>query len=95
VITYPGENGLTRGGRTSGARRLTARGLGTGVRAVLGLDELTFRAPSLWSFGPPELADCWIAYAEKERPQIAASIIVVIEKTTGRVVYCGSANDEG
>jgi hypothetical protein len=73
---------------------LRARGLGTEVRVVLELRELSWRAPLLYLV-PPDLADCWIAYAAKPRPVIAASTIVVIDKTSGRVVYSGSANDEG
>ena len=75
------------------AREIAAHGSGSGVRHVLLLHELSFRAPKL--YGGPDLASCWIAYAERTIPRIEPSIIVLIDKSSGAVLYHGSANDEG
>jgi hypothetical protein len=45
----------------------------------------------------PDLATVWIAYAHgRDSGQIhRSSDVILISKTTGEVLYAGSANDEG
>ncbi|MDQ6871216.1 MAG: hypothetical protein M3037_04300 [Gemmatimonadota bacterium] len=74
-------------------KEIVARGLGTGVRSVLGFDELKVRAPVLYR--GPDLRKCWIAYAERPLRGLFASNIVLIDRESGEVLYSGSANDEG
>lgn len=69
-----------------------------GVSEVYAWDEITFRKPSLYLVGGDDLENCWVAYARRPEPRIwmlQSSTIVVIDKTSGRVVYQGCAGDEG
>ena len=67
--------------------------LGFRVRQVLSLDELEGRAPNLYGVS---LAGCWVAYIEPVGPPgLFSSTIIVMDQASGRVMYCGSANDEG
>ena len=51
---------------------------------------------TLWLPHPLTGKDVWVVYPEAEnRMVLGPSDIVVICKRTGRVVYTGSANDEG
>ena len=69
------------------------KGLGTDLSEVLKPSEITFAPPRLYGI---DLSGCWIAYFTSEFPfRICASTIVVIDQETGRIVYTGSANDEG
>ena len=71
-----------------------ARGIGTGVRAVCLLAEITTRRP--WIYGGPDPSRCWIAYIETPRPRvIQSSTVIFIDMVDGVVLACGSANDEG
>lgn len=67
--------------------------LGVDIYRVLSLDEMTGRAPCLYGVS---LSDCWIAYVETSGPPaLRASTIIVIDRASGRIIYRGSANDEG
>ena len=67
--------------------------LGFDVYKVLSLDEIEGSVPSLYGVS---LNGCWIAYIEPIGPQaLHSSTIIVIDRASGRVVYRGSANDEG
>ena len=71
-----------------------ARGIGTGVRAVCLLAEVTARPP--WIYNGPDPAQCWIAYVETSTPHIIqSSTVVFIDMEDGVVLASGSANDEG
>lgn len=67
--------------------------LGLGVSKILSIDEITGRLPYVYNVS---LSECWIAYVET-LPLLAldSSTIVVIARDTGKVVYHGSASDEG
>jgi hypothetical protein len=67
---------------------------GTRVRAVLGLEELGFPAPTPYNLRH-DLASCWIAYVDRPVLMLGSSDIVLVSKVTGEVVYAGSAHDEG
>jgi hypothetical protein len=69
------------------------RGLGSGVRDLCLLEEISWRQPQVYN--GPSLAECWIAYVERPMARLGASSIVLISKKTGEVLYAGSANDEG
>ena len=87
--------GLTREQARLIAERVVAeRSLGVGVRDVYLASEITWRRPTLYA--GPNLDDCWIAYVDKwSPPGLHSSLIVLISKRTGEVLYAGSANDEG
>lgn len=69
------------------------RHLGWEVAKVLSEDEISSRKPFL--FDVP-LTNSWIAYLKADHPMmIQSSTIVVIDRASGRVVYGGSAFDEG
>jgi hypothetical protein len=71
-----------------------ARGIGTGVRAVCLLAEITTRPP--WMYNGPDPSRCWIAYVETSTPHIIqSSTVVFMNMEDGTVLACGSANDEG
>ncbi len=72
---------------------IRAHALGSGVRELYRLSELPFRAPAI--YGGPDLERCWIVYAERPVPGLRASTIVLVDVESGRVLYQGSANDEG
>ena len=74
-------------------RTVSARSLGIGVLEVVSGDELRGRAPSI--YGVPDLVGVWIAYVARELVGLRASFVVLVSKSTGEVVYAGSANDEG
>lgn len=53
------------------------------------------RPPSLYQTAF-DLDHCWIAYVERPwTGRLSSSEIVVVSMSTGKVVYAGSANDEG
>ena len=63
---------------------------------VFDLDDLArrgVRSPALYAV---DLRDAWIVYARERRStMIQSSTIVAVSKTTGAVLYAGSAHDEG
>ena len=67
------------------------------ITNVLTLDEITFREPCLYGVSDEDLGQSWIAYCHKPEmlPMLCSSTIIVISKDTGKVIYSGSANDEG
>lgn len=65
---------------------------GTRVREVLHVDDGDFRQPALYNVN---LSDAWIAYVDTPITGLRASTIVCVSGITGRVIYAGSANDEG
>jgi len=67
----------------------------TGVREVLRLEELRFRAPVIWGFPEDRLRSCWIAYLERPVRGLFSSTVILVHGQTGEVLFCGSANDEG
>lgn len=78
-----------------GSGEIVARGLGTGASRALLVDELTAARPVLYNC--PDLEDCWIVYAESPLSGIMlrSSDIILVSRTTGAVLYAGSAHDEG
>lgn len=76
-----------------GAAEITAKGLGSGAREALLLQEITASLPKLYR--GPDLARCWIVYAARPEFGIRSSNIVLISRATGEVLYSGPAFDEG
>ena len=68
---------------------------GTGVGEVLSGDELVGRRISVYSVTPIDWDNCWVAYMKREVFGLFSSLIVVISKVDGAVIFAGSANDEG
>lgn len=75
------------------AEVIAERGMGSGARAALLLEELSSPPPNLYN--GPKLADCWIVYAQRPELGIRASTVVLVSRATGAVLYAGSAHDEG
>ena len=68
-----------------------------GLKIVDGdADRWPFRPPTACYNAPPDFPrGCWVIYVEREPVVIMSSQIIGVSKTTGEVVYSGSANDEG
>lgn len=70
-----------------------AHQLGSRVLAVVMPREIVGREPMLYM---ADLHSCWVAYIEQTgAPRICSSTIVVIDCSSGNVIYRGSANDGG
>lgn len=66
------------------------------VYKVLAYDEITSRKPCLYNVSEESLKQSWIAYTEiPEVFALQSSIIVVVLKDNGKIIYAGSASDEG
>jgi broad specificity phosphatase PhoE len=93
-VNDAGRGGVSReSARTIGLRAIAERKLGQGVRSVCALDEVA-RAPAL--YGGPDLSQCWLVYADVGEPvALRSSIVVLVDRVSGEVLYAGSANDEG
>ena len=63
------------------------------IRSVLSVDEVV-RPPLVYGLRAP-LETCWIAYLESSPTAIQSSRVVLVSKESGKVLYFGSANDEG
>lgn len=75
------------------ARTIAQEHLGGGeILGVHSHDEVGC-APSI--FGGPRLDLCWIAYVAQPFRGVKSSIVVLVHRFTGEVLYVGSANDEG
>lgn len=65
------------------------------ISAVRNSDEVD-RPPILYlASSGPKSTDCWIAYVNSHPLALQASLIVLVSKESGEVVYFGSAHDEG
>lgn len=64
----------------------------TTIRDVYSIDEIPFRRPAAYGVS---LENCWIAYVASLDDAIRSSYIVAIDRSSGAVVYAGSAHDEG
>jgi hypothetical protein len=70
-----------------------AQGLGFAITNVLSVAELRTAPPNVYA---ADLSNCWIAYVELPGPlRLCSSTIVAVDRATGRVIYSGSAGDEG
>lgn len=75
------------------AAEIITRRLGTGAREALLAHERSGRLPLLYN--GPNLADCWIVYAERPLVGLRSSSVVLVSRESGAVLYAGSASDEG
>jgi hypothetical protein len=74
-----------------GAIEIVTRGLGHGARIAMALDEIE-RPPNIYNV---DLRSCWIVYATQTlRGLKRNSIVVVVARRDGAVLYAGSANDQ-
>lgn len=65
---------------------------------IYAYEELQTRKPSVYMRDPggETLENCWITYLRESEPMaLRSSTMLAVSKSTGRVVYFGSANDEG
>jgi hypothetical protein len=77
-----------------GRTEILARGLGTGAREALLVDEIAWSLPRI--YGAPDLETYWIVYADHAPLGVLrSSDVVLVARDTGQVMYAGSANDEG
>ena len=66
------------------------------IRSVLRLEEIRARHPNVYGLSPEDLKTSWIAYLhDPSFFGLRSSTIIVISRATGRVIYLGSACDEG
>ena len=68
------------------------RGIGTEITQVLALSEICGAAPCIYG---TDISNSWIAYVKMQRLCLQASTIIAVDRTTGKVIYWGSAGDEG
>lgn len=68
---------------------------GTGVAKVLSAEELERGRLSIYWASSVPFDRCWVAYIERPLVGMRSSLVVVISKDDGEIVYAGSANDEG
>ena len=70
-----------------------ANGLGRGISKVLLLEEITWRKPSVYGV---ELKNCWVAYVEEFHfAGLKSSVVVLVDRESGTVIFGGDAGDEG
>jgi hypothetical protein len=93
--TPPVRSEITREQATAIAEReVAARNLGVGVRGVFLVSEIRGAPPAL--YGGPDLAECWIAYVDRGPPEgLHSATVVLVCRFTGKVLFVGSAGDEG
>jgi len=70
-----------------------ATGMGPAVRGAYLRHEISGREPLI--YGGPNLDSCWIVYIEPLKVDLRSSIVVLVDRSTGAILYRGSANDEG
>ena len=67
--------------------------LGFNVNGVFLPEEIASALPVI--YGVP-LENCWVAYIKSPEPLgLRSSIIIIVDRESGEVIYRGSANDEG
>jgi len=66
-----------------------------GVSHVVAWDEIKCRKPALYGMLDDRLKEMWVAYLVQPGIWIRSSEILLIECSTGRIAYAGSAFDEG
>jgi hypothetical protein len=60
------------------------------------IDEISRALPNVYCVGNESMEDCWIIYFDQRHfVGLGSSTIMLVSRTTGAVVYFGSANDEG
>jgi hypothetical protein len=71
--------------------------LGTAVGQVLDFEEILSRPPCVYGVTEEMMRSCWIAYlvGPLSGRALTSSEVIIISNTTGRIIYAGSANDEG
>jgi hypothetical protein len=75
------------------ANEAVSLGIGVEIGRVVAASEMMFVAPKVYGV---DLSACWIAYVMPlDNFRIAPSLIIAVDRSTGEVVYSGSANDEG
>lgn len=74
-------------------KEIQSRGLGSGAKEAFLQEEIGVTFPGIYSC--PNLAECWIVYADAPILGLQSSSVVLISRTTGAVLYAGSAYDEG
>ncbi|MCB1709044.1 MAG: hypothetical protein KDI10_09995 [Halioglobus sp.] len=70
-----------------------SNGLGKGISKVLLPEEITWRKPNVYGV---ELKNCWVAYVEEFHfAGLGSSVVVLVDRETGTVIFGGDAGDEG
>lgn len=70
-----------------------SNGLGRGISQVLLPEEITWRKPRLYNV---ELNNCWVAYVDKlYLGGLESSVVIIVNRDSGAVVFAGDASDEG
>ena len=70
-----------------------SNGLGKGISKVLLPEEITWRKPNVYGV---ELKNCWVAYVEEFHfAGLGSSVVVLVDRESGTVIFGGDAGDEG
>ena len=78
--------------RAIGESAALAHGVGSGVHDV---QDATQAPGRLNIYNHPDLSRCWLAYVDRPLIGLCSSVVILIDKESGAVLYAGSANDEG
>jgi hypothetical protein len=66
------------------------------VTKVVRLNEITYARPHAYNVPPQAWEDGWIVYmADSTFVGLCSSTVMLISRSTGHMIYFGSANDEG
>jgi hypothetical protein len=70
---------------------------GIGIREVVGWDEMDWARPRLYGVTDEALARCWICYLARpdDGGWLRSSLIIAVDRERSKVIYAGSAHDEG
>ena len=75
-------------------KKYPERGL-TFAQKIFDFEEINFSKPQPYGVPSEEISKAWIAYCEPNFSALQSSLIIVVSKETGEVIYSGSADDEG
>lgn len=68
---------------------------GTGVSEVLSFEELRGRQLCIYWTSQTPIERSWVVYIERPVLRLESSLVVLISKDDGEILYAGSAGDEG
>ena len=66
------------------------------IDSVVTVEEITGQLPVAYITSNESIGDCWIIHLKPKRiAGLCSSIIALVSKATGNIVYLGGAGDEG
>lgn len=76
------------------AQRIAMAHLGDTALAALEIVDGRFARLNVYGLRQP-LTTCWVAYVPQPGVALRSSVVVIVSKASGEVLYHGSAFDEG